>query len=97
LNGHVHGDAERRVDRALYGMRRNDPRSGLIGEEVHCVRRVVPQQVVRPRARLAERIHVGAAEEIGLHVHLLDAELARGDPPMDPLMRGIEPPGMALR
>jgi hypothetical protein len=30
------------------------------------VRGVVPKQMVGPAARLAQRIHVGAAEEIGL-------------------------------
>ena len=50
----------------------------LVLEEVDGVCRVVPQQVVRPGARLAERVHVAAAEEIGLHVHLLDAQLAAG-------------------
>ena len=52
----------------------------LVGEQVDGVRGVVPQQVVGPAARLAERVHVGAAEEVGLHVHLLDVELAGDDP-----------------
>ena len=51
----------------------------LVREQVDRVRGVVPQQVVGPAARLAERVHVGAAEEVGLHVHLLDVELAGDD------------------
>ena len=35
--------------------------------------------MVRPAARLAKRIHVGAAEKVGLHIHLLDVEFARLD------------------
>jgi hypothetical protein len=65
-----------RVDRALHGVGLHDGAAGLVGEQVHRVRGVVPQQVVGPAARLAQRVHVGAAEEVGLHVHLLDVELA---------------------
>ena len=58
----------------------------LVGEQVDGVRGVVPQQVVGPAARLAERVHVRAAEEVGLHVHLLDVELAGDDPLVHPLV-----------
>jgi hypothetical protein len=37
---------------------------------------VVPQQVVGPRARFALGVDVLAAEEVGLHIHLLDVEFA---------------------
>ena len=53
---------------------------GLVGEQVDRVRGVVPEQMVGPAARLALGVDVPAAEEIGLHVHLLDVELARHDP-----------------
>jgi hypothetical protein len=56
---------------------------------------VVPQQVVGPAARLAQRVHVAAAEEVGLHVHLLDVELAGSDLLVDPLVAGVEAPGVA--
>ena len=59
------------------------------------MRGVVPEQVVGPASRLAERVHVGAAEEIGLHVHLLDMELPRQDAFVDELVARIEPPRVA--
>jgi hypothetical protein len=57
LDAHVHRDAQRRVDRALHGIGRT---IGLRpdSEQVHRVRGVVPQQVVGPAARLAQRVHV---------------------------------------
>ena len=51
---------------------------------------MVPEQVIRPAARLAQRIHVGAPEEIGLHVHLQHFQLTCRDPAADPLVAGIE-------
>ena len=45
----------------------------LIREEIDGVAGVVPQQMIGPAAGLALRIHIVAAEEIGLHVHLLDS------------------------
>ena len=59
------------------------------------MRGVMPQQVVRPRARLALGVHVLAAEEVGLHVHLLDVELTRGDLVVHVLVRRIEAAGVA--
>jgi hypothetical protein len=47
--------------------------------------------VIGPAARLARRINVGAAQEVGLNVHLLDFEFAFLDPFVNPLMTGIEP------
>jgi hypothetical protein len=55
----------------------------------------MPQEVIGPRPRLAERVHVRAAEEVRLHVHLLDVELARLDLVVNPLMAGIEAARMA--
>src|SRR6185437_800067 len=49
-----------------------------------------PQQMICPAARLASRIHVGAAEEIGLHVHLQHLQLAGHDALVDPLMARVE-------
>ena len=46
--------------------------------------------MIGPAARLAGRVHVGAAEEIGLHVHLLDLELAGLDPLVDVLVARVE-------
>jgi hypothetical protein len=59
-------------------------------EQVDGVAGVVPQQVVGPRPRLAGRVHVGAAEEVGLDVHLLDVQLAGLDAAVDPLVAGVE-------
>ena len=78
------------MDRPLHRVRLHDLAAGLVGEQVHRVRGVVPQQVVGPAARLAERVHVRAAEEVGLHVHLLDLELAGLDPPVNVLVAGVE-------
>ena len=58
----------------------------LVVEQVDRVRRVVPQQVVGPAARLAQGVHVRAAEEVGLHVHLLDRQLAGDDLVVDVLV-----------
>jgi hypothetical protein len=46
--------------------------------------------VVGPAARIARGIDVLAAEEIGLHVHLLDLEFASLDALVNPLMARIE-------
>ena len=69
--------------------------AGLIGEQIHGVAGVVPQQMIGPAARLAERVGVGAAEEVGLHVHLQDLQFAGQDAFVDPLMTGIEAARMA--
>ncbi len=68
----------------------HDRRARLIGEQVDRVRGMVPEQVIGPGARLAERVHVGAAEEIGLHVHLLDMEFAGEDPLVHELVARVE-------
>ena len=57
---------------------------------------MVPQQMIGPRPRLACRIHILATEEICLHVHLLDRELTRLNPAVDPLVTGIETPNVPL-
>jgi len=58
------------------------------------VRGVVPQ-VVNPAARLAQRVAVGAAEKVGLHVHLQDVELAGRDLLVDVLVTRVEAPDVA--
>src|SRR5215467_4435383 len=64
--------------------------AGLILEQVDRMGRMVPQQMVRPTARLAGGVHVGATKEIGLHVHLLDLEFAVADALVHPLVARIE-------
>ena len=81
--------------RALQRIALRDVLPGLVGEEVHRVAGVMPQQVVRPAARLAERVHVGAAEEVGLHVHLQHLQLAGLDALVHPLVARIEAAGVA--
>jgi hypothetical protein len=51
---------------------------------------MVPEQVVGPAARLAGRIDVLSPEEIGLHVHLLDLQLALLDLLVDVLVARVE-------
>ena len=70
-------------------------RAGLVLKQVDGVAGVVPQQVIRPASRLAERVRVRAAEKVRLHVHLLDRQLALGDAVVDPLVAGVEPPRVA--
>jgi hypothetical protein len=50
--------------------------------------------VVGPAARLPGRVHVGAAEEVGLHVHLLDGQLPRLDAVAHPLVARVEAAGV---
>src|SRR6185437_16319069 len=75
------------------GLRGGLPR--LIGEQVDCVAGMVPQQMIGPAARFAERVHVGPAEEVGLHVHLQTLQLAGFDALVDPLVTWVETPGVA--
>ena len=83
------------MDRPLDGVGLHDGGAGLIGEQVYRVRRMVPEQVIGPATGLAERVHVGAAKKVCLHVHLLDVEFASDDLPMHPLMAGIKSARMA--
>ena len=62
----------------------------LILEQVYRVSCMMPQQVIGPASRIACGVDVPAPEEIGLDVHLLDAQLAFLDPLVDPLMTWIE-------
>ena len=52
--------------------------------------RVMPKQVIRPAARLALGVHIGAAEEIGLNIHLLHVQFTRVDLILDPLVRRVK-------
>ena len=81
---------ELRVIRPLQRVALRDRLAGLVREQVHRVAGVVPEQVVGPAARLAERVHVGAAEEVGLHVHLQHLQLAGDDLLVHPLVARVE-------
>ena len=76
--------------RALHDVRLDDRLAGLVHEQIDGVGRVVPEEVVGPGARFAPRIRVGAAEEVGLDVHLLDRELTGRDPLVDELVARVE-------
>src|SRR5205809_147055 len=75
-DAHVHGNAELRADRPLHRIAIGNRLAGLVLEQVDGMGRVMPEQMIGPAARIAGRIDVPAAEEIGLYVHLLDLELA---------------------
>ena len=95
LDGHIHGDAQYRVNRALDGVGFHHFAAGLVLEQINGMRGVVPQQMVGPRTRFTLGVGVGAAEEIGLNVHLLDIQFTRGDFVVYPLVAGIEAAGVA--
>ena len=82
------------MDRPLYGVGFDDGAAALVSEQIHRVRGVVPEQVVGPAAGLAQRVHVGAAEKIGLYIHLLDVELTGLDLVVHPLVAGVETAGV---
>ena len=83
------------MDRPLHRVAIGNGLAGLILEQVDGVGGVMPQQMIGPAARIAGGVDVLAAEEIGLHVHLLDLQLAGDDLLVDVLMARIEAPHMA--
>ena len=83
------------MNRALNRIGFDHGAAALVGKQIHCVRCVMPQQMIRPAAGLAERIHVRAAKEVGLHIHLLNVEFASFDLLVHILMRRIEAPRVA--
>ncbi len=94
-DAHVHRDVQLRMDRPLHRVAIRDRLPGLVLEQVDGVGRMVPEQMVGPAARIAGGVDVLPAEEIGLHVHLLDGELALHDALVHPLVAGIEAPHVA--
>ena len=74
------------MDRPLHRVAIGDVLAGLVLEQVDGVGGVVPQQMVGPAPRVAGGVDVLAAEEIGLHVHLLDLQLAGLDLLVDVLV-----------
>ena len=83
------------MNRALHGVAVGNSLAGLVLEQIDGVGGVVPEQVIGPAARLAGGIDVAAPEEIGLHVHLLDFQLALCDALVHPLMARVEAPHVA--
>ena len=69
--------------------------AGLILKQIDRVAGMVPQQMIRPAARIARSVDVFAAEEISLHVHLLDVYFTGGNLVVDQLMRRIKAAHMA--
>ena len=78
------------MNRSLYSVGLHNGATGLIGEQIDCVGRMVLQQVIRPTTRLPQGVHVGASKKVGLHIHLLNVELLCFDLMVNPLMAGIE-------
>ena len=72
--------------RPLHAVDRHHFFAGLVLEQIDGMRRVMPEQVIGPGPRLAQRVQVRAPEEKSLHVHLLDRQLARLDPVVHPLV-----------
>src|SRR5215475_16199555 len=89
-DAHVHRDVELRMDRALHRVTIRDGLAALVLEQVDGVGGVMPKEMIGPAARIAGRVDVLSSEEIGLHVHLLDLELALLDLLMDVLVARIE-------
>src|ERR1700683_1817377 len=83
------------MDRAMRRIGFEDWRAALISEKIDRVRGVMPQQMIGPGARLSQRVHIGAAEEKGLHVHLLNMEFVLEDALAHELMARVEAAGMA--
>ena len=83
------------MDRPLHRVAIGNGLAGLILEQVDGVGGVVPEQMVGPASRIARRVDVLAPEEIGLHVHLLNLQLASLDFLMDVLMARVEAPHVA--
>src|ERR1700733_82154 len=81
--------------RALDGVRERNGGARLPGEQVHRMRRMMPKQVIGPGAWLAERVQIAAPKKKCLHVHLQYAKLAVDDASVQPLVRRIEPAGVA--
>ena len=73
----------------------DDRAAALVRKQVHRVGGMVPQQVVGPAARLAQGVHVGAPEEIGLHIQLLDVEFAGPDLLVHIQVAGVKAPSVA--
>ena len=93
-DGHVHGNAQIRVDRALQGLNLGAGFASLVLEQVNGVTSVVPQQVVGPGTGLTLGVGVGTTEEVGLNVHLLDVQFASLDLVVNPLVRRVETTGL---
>ena len=81
--------------RTLNGIGFGNLLAGLIGEQVDGVAGVVPQQVIDPRARLAQRVHIGAAEEVGVRLHLLQEDAFLAQLLVHQLVRRVEATDMA--
>ena len=83
------------MHRSLYRISPDHSLSSLILEEINCVGRVMPQQMVCPSSWFSSCIDVFASKEISLRIQLLDLQLTSLNFFIDPLMRGIETSGMA--
>ena len=82
------------MNRALHSIGFHNRATGLVSKQIDRVCSVVPQQVIGPAAGLTQSVHVGATEEIGLHIHLLNVEFAGLDFVVHILVAGVETAGV---
>ena len=83
------------MHRSLYRIGPDHSLSGLVLEEINCMGRVVPKQVICPSSWFSSRVDIFASKKISLRIQLLDLQLTSLNFFIDPLMRGIEAAGMA--
>src|SRR5690606_19516505 len=89
-DGHIHRDAEFRMDRPLKSIDFLRHPARLILEQINRMAGVMPQQMIGPAPRFAERIGIGATEKIRLYIELLKCQLPGLDPVVDPLVARVE-------
>ncbi|BFG81043.1 hypothetical protein PTKU46_90770 [Paraburkholderia terrae] len=73
---------------------RLNPFASLVLKQVNCMRGVVPQEMVRPIARLAQRIRIVPPQEMRLDVELAQDERTAINPFVQPPVAGVKPPCM---
>jgi len=76
---HIHSDTQFRVMGAFQGKTFADHFASLVLEQINGMTGVMPEQMVNPAAWLTGCIHIGAAKEIGLYIHLQDIQFTGSD------------------
>src|SRR6185369_17046933 len=69
--------------------------ASLIDELIHRMTRMMPEQMIRPAARLAFRVHIRSSEKERLHDEVLQLEFAGFDLFVNKLMTRVESPRVA--
>ena len=83
------------MHRPLNGVGFYDRAARLVGKQVDGVRRVMPQKMVGPGARLPKGVHIAAPKEKRLHIEVLNVKLISFNFAVYPLVRRIETARMA--